>query len=224
MLKNRQYSDHFRHFPLLTELRKMVNFNGNPVLNMESKVNSSYSMPESSIRTTLMSISPSVSVSTRIPVDGSVVGGMGGKEDCHLISTSGSEFLYQNYAQAVGFGPSSKAISLVTTSSPSSNQPMHQKATVMQQPQQKAERQFKCDQCNMFFGSKSAHTSHVKSHAKQYAQLQQQQQHQLDNVNESASGENGVGGSGSAVTTGSDPYQCDVCKKTFAVPARLVSF
>lgn len=62
--------------------------------------------------------------------------------------------------------------------------------------------QFKCDQCNMFFGSKSAHTSHMKSHAK-------------------TNGTRANGANGTA-TNSSDPYQCDVCKKTFAVPARLV--
>lgn len=64
--------------------------------------------------------------------------------------------------------------------------------------------QFKCDQCNMFFGSKSAHTSHMKSH------------------NKTANGTRANGNIGNASTSSSDPYQCDVCKKTFAVPARLV--
>lgn len=60
--------------------------------------------------------------------------------------------------------------------------------------------QFKCEQCNMFFGSKSAHTSHMKSHTKN----------------------NGTRANAANGTNSSDPYQCDVCKKTFAVPARLV--
>lgn len=64
---------------------------------------------------------------------------------------------------------------------------------------------FKCDQCSMCFGSKSAHTSHMKSHAKQY-QTAPQNSRTMNPAN------------------GSDQYQCDVCKKTFAVPARLVSF
>lgn len=65
-------------------------------------------------------------------------------------------------------------------------------------PTSSTTKQHKCELCNMFFGSKSAHTSHMKSHA-----------------NKSANGaKNGA--------TSSDPYQCDVCKKTFAVPARLV--
>ncbi|KAM8715524.1 hypothetical protein ACLKA7_002557 [Drosophila subpalustris] len=96
--------------------------------------------------------------------------------------------------------------------------------------------QFKCEQCGMTFGSKSAHTSHTKSHAKN-ADL--------------ALGLNGsaIGGATSAnalpielneaglplgipksptikplanVAAGADPYQCNVCQKTFAVPARLI--
>lgn len=63
-------------------------------------------------------------------------------------------------------------------------------------------KQHKCEQCNMFFGSKSAHTSHMKSHGK------------TNNGTRANSNGNGA--------TSSDPYQCDVCKKTFAVPARLV--
>lgn len=80
--------------------------------------------------------------------------------------------------------------------------------------------QFKCEQCGMTFGSKSAHTSHTKSHAKiegagGVAMIAQQQ------INEIPAGipktptikANG---------NGSDPYQCNVCQKTFAVPARLI--
>lgn len=73
--------------------------------------------------------------------------------------------------------------------------------------------QFKCDQCNMFFGSKSAHTSHMKSHAKTNGTRA--------NANTNAATANGNGVAPAAATS-SDPYQCDVCKKTFAVPARLV--
>lgn len=84
----------------------------------------------------------------------------------------------------------------------------------------------------MTFGSKSAHTSHTKSHAK------------------NADMALGLGQTGTAstqpielneaglplgipksptikplanVAAGADPYQCNVCQKTFAVPARLVS-
>ncbi|XP_036677325.3 Krueppel homolog 1 isoform X2 [Drosophila suzukii] len=95
--------------------------------------------------------------------------------------------------------------------------------------------QFRCDLCGMTFGSKSAHTSHTKSHSK--------------NVDLSL---NGGGGTAVVATVtsavielneaglpvgipksptieplanvaaGADPYQCNVCQKTFAVPARLI--
>jgi hypothetical protein len=81
----------------------------------------------------------------------------------------------------------------------------------------KQTKSFKCDQCNMNFGSKSAHTSHMKSHAKQ--QLQQQQQQSPSSTPSLSSN----GPSNTMQMQSSDPYQCDVCKKTFAVPARLVS-
>ncbi|XP_016962790.1 Krueppel homolog 1 isoform X1 [Drosophila biarmipes] len=95
--------------------------------------------------------------------------------------------------------------------------------------------QFGCDQCGMTFGSKSAHTSHTKSHTK--------------NADEPLNG----GGGATVVPTlssaaielnnaglpvgipksptikplanvaaGADPYQCNICQKTFAVPARLI--
>lgn len=75
----------------------------------------------------------------------------------------------------------------------------------------KSTKSFKCDQCNMMFTTKSAHTSHIKSHAKQQ---------------QMAGGPNAVVANiagASPNSQSSDPYQCDVCKKTFAVPARLVS-
>lgn len=84
-------------------------------------------------------------------------------------------------------------------------QPQLQTSTVNQR--QKSTKSFKCDQCNMNFSTKSAHTSHTKSHAKQ----------QNSSLTTSDI-------SGSQQMQSSDPYQCDVCKKTFAVPARLVSF
>lgn len=65
-----------------------------------------------------------------------------------------------------------------------------------------AKQQFKCSQCNMILGSKSAHTSHMKSHNKTT---------------------NGARVNGNNANIGNtDPYSCDVCLKTFAVPARLV--
>lgn len=82
-------------------------------------------------------------------------------------------------------------------------------ASVQIQRVQKQIKSFKCEQCNMMFTTKSAHTSHIKSHAKQQGATQN-----------SASPSNI---SGTQQMQSSDPYQCDVCKKTFAVPARLVS-
>lgn len=100
---------------------------------------------------------------------------------------------------------------------------------VDQQQQQLAQltrtrNQFYCDQCNMVFGSKSAHTSHMKSHAK-YAAAQQAA---AASASAPVAGQDVVVGSstppvGSAPAAGGDPYQCDKCNKTFAVPARLVS-
>uniref|UniRef100_A0A182Q196 C2H2-type domain-containing protein n=1 Tax=Anopheles farauti TaxID=69004 RepID=A0A182Q196_9DIPT len=86
---------------------------------------------------------------------------------------------------------------------------------------------FRCDQCNISFGSKSAHTSHMKSHAK-HAQQQQQQQGGKANGDKTVEGSAAGGSLNSSPQQQQqqqpqpDPYQCDVCKKTFAVPARLV--
>lgn len=81
----------------------------------------------------------------------------------------------------------------------------------------KTSNKFKCEQCNMSFGSKSAHTSHMKSHAKQYQTTAQ-------NGSNSSNGIDMTNSRTVNPANGSDQYQCDVCKKTFAVPARLVSF
>lgn len=80
---------------------------------------------------------------------------------------------------------------------------------------------FKCEQCGMTFGSKSAHTSHTKSHAKS-----------TDLVSGSSAGSTRQleineacipAGIPKTPNMTGDPYQCNVCQKTFAVPARLVS-
>lgn len=84
--------------------------------------------------------------------------------------------------------------------------------TITTQRTPKSTKSFKCDQCNMTFTTKSAHTSHIKSHAKQQAANSQIQPADANNINATQQMQS------------SDPYQCDVCKKTFAVPARLVSF
>ncbi|XP_063702118.1 Krueppel homolog 1-like isoform X1 [Culicoides brevitarsis] len=87
-------------------------------------------------------------------------------------------------------------------------QQQQQQSQQQQQPPMMAMKnaaKFKCDQCNMSFGSKSAHTSHMKSHAKA-----------------------SMNGGGIDMTktvnpaNGADQYQCDQCQKTFAVPARLI--
>lgn len=98
-------------------------------------------------------------------------------------------------------------------------QPLQEPQTPQQTHLQQTKPQYKCDQCNIYFGSKSAHTSHLKSHAKS------------NGTTRSASGNTNTASSTTATTSGgtatasassADPYQCDVCKKTFAVPARLV--
>lgn len=74
--------------------------------------------------------------------------------------------------------------------------------------------QFKCETCNMMFGSKSAHTSHMKTHSKTATNVSLPTTSTIPalppitpNMNPSAGG---------------DPYQCNVCGKQFAVPARLI--
>ncbi|XP_026469266.1 Krueppel homolog 1-like isoform X3 [Ctenocephalides felis] len=71
----------------------------------------------------------------------------------------------------------------------------------------------RCNECNMTFTNKSAFGAHIQSHTKQ------------QNVAKSAvqmSPAIGTAQQTTGPTTSSDPYECDVCKKTFAVPARLV--
>lgn len=82
--------------------------------------------------------------------------------------------------------------------------------------------QFYCDQCNMVFGSKSAHTSHMKSHMK-YSAAAAASTAANGNGNGPQSSQGTFGGA-AAPNPSADPYQCDKCNKTFAVPARLVSF
>lgn len=77
---------------------------------------------------------------------------------------------------------------------------------------------FKCEQCDMCFGSKSAHTSHMKSHANKYQMPSGLSGAAVVAANGLLDLANGQIGN----RTANDQYQCDVCKKTFAVPARLV--
>lgn len=96
------------------------------------------------------------------------------------------------------------------TSNDHQMQPQHHNGNTSTSSQRaKSTKSFKCEQCNMVFTTKSAHTSHIKSHAKQQAT--------------SPASANASNINGSQQMQSSDPYQCDVCKKTFAVPARLVS-
>lgn len=107
-------------------------------------------------------------------------------------------------------------------------------STLDQQQQQqqqlsKSRNTFYCEQCNIVFGSKSAHTSHMKSHSKYVADTTAASA--VNNTVTPAELEgnlNGASPAPAAVTQnagggGGDPYQCDKCNKTFAVPARLVS-
>lgn len=98
--------------------------------------------------------------------------------------------------------PISEQHTLITMTNVQSRTPTQQVAAQSTKPQ------YKCDQCNMFFGSKSAHTSHMRSHGKSNGR-----QTTMSPATSTMLNTNGAS---------SDPYQCDVCKKTFAVPARLV--
>lgn len=88
----------------------------------------------------------------------------------------------------------------------------------------KTRNQFYCDQCNMVFGSKSAHTSHMKSHIKYEAASASTSANGMEAEGSTQSNLNGTNGATTGGSGGGDPYQCDKCNKTFAVPARLVSW
>ncbi|XP_067622033.1 Krueppel homolog 1 isoform X2 [Eurosta solidaginis] len=84
--------------------------------------------------------------------------------------------------------------------------------------------QFKCEQCGITFGSKSAHTSHIKSHTKNI-DLSVSVDATTTKLVEISEGDVTAGITKTPNTSGvpgSDPYQCNVCQKTFAVPARLI--
>lgn len=69
----------------------------------------------------------------------------------------------------------------------------------------------RCNECHMTFTNKNAFGAHIQSHAKQNVVKNMQMPPATSPVQQP-----------SAPTSSSDPYECDVCKKTFAVPARLV--
>lgn len=128
------------------------------------------------------------------------------QNETQLYNISSSNTIDNNKSMPMETGTSMATLTtLQPTTRPASNKP-----------------QYKCDQCNMFFGSKSAHTSHIKSHAK--ANNGQAASRAVAAVQSGGGG--GVTATPVTAPTGasasSDPYQCDVCKKTFAVPARLV--
>ena len=108
-------------------------------------------------------------------------------------------------------------------------QHLHQQQELLQQqsaskaPPPSQRSQFYCDQCNMVFGSKSAHTSHMKSHAKEAAAAAAVAAEGPGMVGLGQGGPVAVGNGAAGAAAGGDPYQCDKCNKTFAVPARLVS-
>nr|XP_036229838.1 Krueppel homolog 1 isoform X1 [Bactrocera oleae] len=79
---------------------------------------------------------------------------------------------------------------------------------------------FKCEQCGMTFGSKSAHTSHTKSHAKStdLVGASTAESTRRVEINEAIT----PAGIPKMPNMTGDPYQCNVCQKTFAVPARLI--
>lgn len=114
----------------------------------------------------------------------------------------------------------------VSSSTPTSTTPATgRKANGANKPQ------FKCEQCGMTFGSKSAHTSHTKSHIKNGELMTGANSPPLNGgveVNEAGvplgiPKTPQIKPNANAATNGGDPYQCNVCQKTFAVPARLVS-
>lgn len=127
-------------------------------------------------------------------------GQMSAPQQAQLINLSNGEMN--------GSSPSQQNNYTYQLLTPTDHQPSQQQnghASTSNQRAQKPTKSFKCEQCNMTFTTKSAHTSHIKSHAKQQITAN------TSNIN------------GSQQLQSSDPYQCDVCKKTFAVPARLVS-
>lgn len=127
-----------------------------------------------------------------------------------------------NYMRANGAALLVAAVDVV-------DQQHQQQQSLLESSSGKGRSQFYCDQCNMVFGSKSAHTSHMKSHMK-YAAVTTTTPPSPSSMEAAGNGTEVQGNFSGAVMpnltgggTGGDPYQCDKCNKTFAVPARLVS-
>lgn len=125
------------------------------------------------------------------------------------------------------------SINSISSTTPHNTQTTNSSSLVRKQNPNKP--QFKCEQCGMTFGSKSAHTSHTKSHAKNGELSMLSNVNAVTNGNAMSPGVE-VNEAGvplgipktpqlkpNATVNGGDPYQCNVCQKTFAVPARLVS-
>lgn len=147
----------------------------------------------------------------------SVVGDLGHKlpADTTMLKTNGSTFLDSPMGEPShnNFMRNGAAL-LMSTGDIGDQQQRVQLTSLSTTTTAKTRNQFYCDQCNMVFGSKSAHTSHMKSHQATAASVAAMAGHDIV-VGSSIS-------QGSA-NPGGDPYQCDKCNKTFAVPARLVS-
>lgn len=127
-------------------------------------------------------------------------GQMSAPQQAQLINLSNGEMNGSSPSQQSNY-----TYQLLTSNDHQPPQQQNGHTSTPSQRAQKPTKSFKCEQCNMTFTTKSAHTSHIKSHAKQQVSANS------SNIN------------GSQQMQSSDPYQCDVCKKTFAVPARLVS-
>ncbi|KAH8240740.1 hypothetical protein KR026_004485 [Drosophila bipectinata] len=209
-----------------------------------------------------LQVPPTLTATTSTSGPGLRISSSGGQEHYELLQTPQQRQLqlqqqhlqeqqqFDNYQRAIQQQQQQQQHQIVSTSTTPVNRiktevtgnfapaVAHPQAQTQPQPRKTNTNkpQFKCEQCGMTFGSKSAHTSHTKSHAKN-AEL--------------ALGA-GMGEAGSAAVTlppaielneaglpvgipksptikplanvaaGADPYQCNVCQKTFAVPARLI--
>ncbi|XP_017468695.1 PREDICTED: Krueppel homolog 1 [Rhagoletis zephyria] len=139
--------------------------------------------------------------------------------------------LHANIKSEPNAGLYGRPISEISTNSESTALAFHSCITVASNAQTAISRkltvnkpQFKCEQCGMTFGSKSAHTSHTKSHAKSTALVGgvAMQAARLGETTEAGVPTSIPKTPDMAGVAGGDPYQCNVCQKTFAVPARLI--